>query len=205
MGCRNINISVALTYQLLRLIGLSLVWRCLSRGVVCTFNHLLRRYGRYGAVAALGARPQGLTERRSLRTQIFSSLSRSEWVTGKKKVSPQFAQCFILIRFCIPFWRHLLKVLSSKVVTTNQAMTLPWLLEVKDKDKCLEKRGEMERECAWMKNSHVAGWSDSHPPFSRGWKIKINPGKSEPPESKAEQTSLYHLIKSVNLAKVQAL
>ena len=123
MGCRNINISVALTYQLLRLIGLSLVWRCLSRGVVCTFNHLLRRYGRYGAVAALGARPQGLTERRSLRTQIFSSLSRSEWVTGKKKVSPQFAQCFILIRFCIPFWRHLLKVLSSKVVTTNQAMT----------------------------------------------------------------------------------
>ena len=120
MGCRNINISVALTYQLLRLIGLSLVWRCLSRGVVCTFNHLLRRYG---AVAALGARPQGLTERRSLRTQIFSSLSRSEWVTGKKKVSPQFAQCFILIRFCIPFWRHLLKVLSSKVVTTNQAMT----------------------------------------------------------------------------------
>ena len=122
MGCRNILISVALTYQLqlLRLIGLSLVWRCLSRGVVCTFNHLLRRHG---AVAALGARPQGLTERRSLRTQIFSSLSRSEWVTGKKKVSSRFAQSFILIRFCLPFWRHLLKVLSSKVVTTNQAMS----------------------------------------------------------------------------------
>ena len=83
MGCRNINISVALTYQLLRLIGLSLVWRCLSRGVVCTFNHLLRRYG---AVAALGARPQGLTERRSLRTQIFSK-SVKKWMSHWEKES----------------------------------------------------------------------------------------------------------------------
>ena len=101
MGCRNILISVALTYQLqlLRLIGLSLVWRCLSRGVVCTFNHLLRRYG---AVAALGARPQGLTERRSLRTQFFFK-SVKKWMSHWEKES--------FITICSKF--HLNTLLSS--------------------------------------------------------------------------------------------
>ena len=123
MGCRNILISVALTYQLqlLRLIGLSLVWRCLSRG------------GSYApsTTCFVGTVPWPLSvpgHKVSRKEEVsghnfFSSLSRSEWVTGKKKVSSQFAQSFILIRFCLPFWRHLLKVLSSKVVTTNQAMS----------------------------------------------------------------------------------
>ena len=188
MGCRNIHISVALTYQLLRLIGLSLVWRCLSRGIGMYLQPLASSVRCRGRSRCQPTRSHGKKKsKKSPDTIFFKSVKKwmSHW--EKKfhhnllKVSSLYAFVF---HFDVICWKFFLQKWLQRI--------RPWLLEEKDKDKCLEKRGEMESECAWMKNSHVAAWSDSHPPFSRGWKIKINPGKSEPPKSSAEETSLYY-------------